>query len=97
MPDTSQLPQAWVQALDAAVKAGKIPDIPQSTNRPNTNPVYPAGFNPNGPEVCSATYKCRDEDDIWDAPNGTYAASFDDGPFGDVRFFSPRDFFGPGF
>ncbi|KAF5387831.1 hypothetical protein D9615_000412 [Tricholomella constricta] len=79
-PDVAQLPSTWVAALDAAVAAGKIPDIPRSSNTPGVNPVYPPGVNPNGPEVCSATYKCKNPDDIWDAPDGYFATSFDDGP-----------------
>ncbi|KAG6887692.1 hypothetical protein C0995_013434 [Termitomyces sp. Mi166 len=79
-PDVNALPRQWVAALDAAVAAGKIPDIPQSTNTPGTNPVYPQGHNPNGPEVCSATYKCRIPGDIWDAPDNYFGVSFDDGP-----------------
>ncbi|RDB22526.1 Chitin deacetylase [Hypsizygus marmoreus] len=79
-PDVSQLPQPWVDALNAAVSAGKIPNIPQSTNTPGVNPVYPNGLNPNSPEICSATYKCRNTGDIWDAPDGYFGISFDDGP-----------------
>ncbi|KAF8076387.1 hypothetical protein FPV67DRAFT_1471515, partial [Lyophyllum atratum] len=79
-PDVSQLPPQWVAALNSAVAAGKIPNIPQSSGTPGVNPVYPAGTNPNGPEVCSATYKCRIPGDIWDAPDGFFAISFDDGP-----------------
>ncbi|RXW25255.1 hypothetical protein EST38_g625 [Candolleomyces aberdarensis] len=81
VPDSSQLPQAWVAALNAAVAAGDIPDIPQTTNTPQTNPVYPAGVNPVSIEVCSATYKCRNPEDLWDAPDGVFASSFDDGPY----------------
>ncbi|PPQ91816.1 hypothetical protein CVT25_000265 [Psilocybe cyanescens] len=79
-PDPNALPAAWVSALNAAVAAGSIPNIPQSTNTPGVNPVYPSGVNPNGPQVCSATYKCRIPGDIWDSPNGVFASSFDDGP-----------------
>ncbi|KAG5643946.1 hypothetical protein DXG03_009297 [Asterophora parasitica] len=79
-PDVNQLPKQWVDALNDAVAAGKIPNIPQSHNTPGTNPIYPPGVNPNGPEVCSATYKCRIEGDVWDAPDGTFATAFDDGP-----------------
>ncbi|KAK0190940.1 carbohydrate esterase family 4 protein [Armillaria mellea] len=79
-PDTNQLPQAWVDALQEAVSSGKIPNIPQSTNTPNTNPVYPNGMNPGGPEICSSTYQCRIPGDIWDAPPGTLGVGFDDGP-----------------
>jgi chitin deacetylase len=74
------LPPAWVDALNAAVAAGKIPNIPQSTNTPGVNPVYPAGTNPNDPNVCSSTYKCRDPTDLWDAPTGYFGTGFDDGP-----------------
>ncbi|KAG5652434.1 hypothetical protein H0H81_005030 [Sphagnurus paluster] len=79
-PDVTQLPKEWVAALDAAVAAGKIPNIPQSKNVPGVNPVYPNNLNPNGPEICSATYKCVNSGDIWNAPDGTFATSFDDGP-----------------
>ncbi|KAF9485353.1 chitin deacetylase [Pholiota conissans] len=79
-PDPNTLPAAWVVALNAAVAAGKIPNVPQSSNVPNENPVYPNGLNPNGPTVCSATYKCRIPGDIWDSPDGIFASSFDDGP-----------------
>lgn len=79
-PDPSNLPQAWVDALDAAVSAGKIPDIPQSTMDAAGNPTYPKSFNPTSDEVCSGTYKCRIDGDIWDAPDGVVGACFDDGP-----------------
>ncbi|KAF5389132.1 hypothetical protein D9757_004889 [Collybiopsis confluens] len=80
-PDVSQLPAAWLNALKAAEQAGKIPDVPQSTSlQPNTNPVYPNGVNPNSPDVCSATFKCRLPGDIWDAPDSFIGTGFDDGP-----------------
>ncbi|KAL1946775.1 hypothetical protein VTO73DRAFT_14879 [Trametes versicolor] len=78
--DSQPLPQAWTDALAAAVKAGKIPDFPPSQNVPGQNPVYPNGLDPNGDVVCSATEKCRNSGDIWDAPDGVFASSFDDGP-----------------
>ncbi|KAK0206558.1 hypothetical protein DFS33DRAFT_1272999 [Desarmillaria ectypa] len=79
-PDINQLPQAWVDALNDAVSSGMIPNIPRSTNTAGTNPVYPNGMNPAGPEICSATYQCRIPGDIWDAPTGTLGVGFDDGP-----------------
>lgn len=82
IPDSSQLPKEWVDALNAADAAGKIPHIPQSSAPGGqSNPVYPAGVNPSSPEICSATYKCRIAEDIWDAPDGVFASSFDDGPY----------------
>ncbi|KAH9899845.1 hypothetical protein C8Q73DRAFT_638659 [Cubamyces lactineus] len=77
-PDTNSLPQEWVDAYNAAVKAGKIPNIPVTTL--NGNPVYPQGYDPLSDTVCSATYKCRNKEDLWDAPDGVVGGSFDDGP-----------------
>lgn len=76
----NDLPKPWVDALNAAVQAGKIPNIPQSTGTSGQNPRYPTGVDPNGKEVCSATYKCRNPEDHWDSPDGYFASSFDDGP-----------------
>lgn len=74
------LPQAWIDALSAATLAGKIPDIPQSTSTNGLDPVYPLGYEPISPNVCSSTAKCVTPGDIWDAPPGVVALSFDDGP-----------------
>lgn len=77
--NTSQLPQEWVNALNAAVAAGNIPNLTVSKNNPQELPTY-GGLNPNGPQVCSSTYGCRISGDIWDAPAGSLACGFDDGP-----------------
>ncbi|KAI0268179.1 hypothetical protein BC834DRAFT_821301 [Gloeopeniophorella convolvens] len=79
-PDANAMPQEWKDALNAAVQAGKIPNIPPTSDPNNGNPVYPQGFDPLSPQVCSATYKCRLTGDIWDAPDGVIGVSFDDGP-----------------
>ncbi|KAJ7290217.1 carbohydrate esterase family 4 protein [Mycena rebaudengoi] len=78
--DLSILPAAWTQALQSAIERGVIPDIPVATNVPDQNPVYPTGSDPLGPAICSATYRCKNPGDIWDAPEGTIGVSFDDGP-----------------
>ncbi|KAF8309356.1 glycoside hydrolase/deacetylase [Clavulina sp. PMI_390] len=44
------------------------------------SPVYPSGDDPTSATICSATYECQAKGDIWDAPAGTVALSFDDGP-----------------
>jgi chitin deacetylase len=75
-PDTSKLPQEWINALNAAVAAGKIPNIPPSHNAPNQNPTYPDGLDPTSSKVCSGTYKCRITGDIWDAPEGNIGCGF---------------------
>ena len=66
--------------MSAAKSAGKIPTIDPSTQAvPFTNPTYP-GKDPMSAEICSATYKCRNQEDLWDAPDGVFGSSFDDGP-----------------
>jgi len=79
-PDSSVMPQSWIDALNNAVQAGTIPNIPVShQSAPNTNPTY-GSLNPNGAEVCSGTYGCRIAGQIWDAPQGVMGIAFDDGP-----------------
>ena len=78
LPDTAKLPVAWTNALNAAVSAGKIPNIPPST-LVNGNPTYPKGYSATSARVCSGTYQCRIPGDIWDAPEGTIGCGFDDG------------------
>ena len=79
-PDSSQMPQAWIEALNEAVQAGKIPNTPISTqSNPSANPTY-GSLDPTSPEICSGSYGCRIAGQIWDAPNGTLAIGFDDGP-----------------
>lgn len=78
--DTSKLPQAWVDALETAVSAGKIPNIPQSRLGAGGITVYPNGLKPDSPQVCSGTYQCQIPGDIWSAPAGYLGCGFDDGP-----------------
>ncbi|TBU32745.1 hypothetical protein BD311DRAFT_713628 [Dichomitus squalens] len=78
--DPNALPQAWVDAYNSAKSAGKIPtNVPVATQSNGGNPTY-GNLDPNGDVVCSATYKCRSPGDIWDAPDGVFGSSFDDGP-----------------
>ncbi|TDL29874.1 glycoside hydrolase/deacetylase [Rickenella mellea] len=80
-PDNTKLPQAWVDKLNAAVAAGQIPNIPQTTEANGSAPVYPQGVQQDSTDVCSTTNRvCRNPDDIWDAPPGTVGIGFDDGP-----------------
>lgn len=73
------MPQAWLDALHAAIAAGKIPDIPVTT-MDGPGPTYPDGYDPMSPDVCSSTAQCRIPGDIWDGPPGALSLSFDDGP-----------------
>ena len=79
-PDPSLMPQAWKDALNNAVQANKIPNIPIShQSAPGTNPTY-GSLNPNGAQVCSGTYGCQIPGQIWNAPAGVLGIAFDDGP-----------------
>jgi len=78
--DVSAIPQAWLAALNSSVSAGKIPNIPPSTVNSQGFTIYPGGLDPNGQEVCSATYQCYVADDLWNGPEGVVGLSFDDGP-----------------
>ncbi|KAI5120667.1 hypothetical protein M0805_006956 [Coniferiporia weirii] len=82
-PAASSIPQSWIDALNTAVSAGKIPDIPVPTLGNNPSPVYPGDVNANrnNATVCAATDReCRIPGDIWDAPEGVIGIGFDDGP-----------------
>ena len=79
-PDASQMPQAWKDALNKAVQAGKIPNIaPSVQSTPGSNPVY-NGLDATSPQVCSNTYGCHIPGNIYDAPAGAVGIGFDDGP-----------------
>ncbi|KAJ7063723.1 carbohydrate esterase family 4 protein [Mycena amicta] len=80
------VPTEWTNALNAAVASKVIPDIPVSTVNTSGGdgsgvPVY-SGSDPTGtsPEICSGSAQCKIPGDIWDAPDGYLALSFDDGP-----------------
>ncbi|KAK7044325.1 carbohydrate esterase family 4 protein [Favolaschia claudopus] len=79
LPDVKSIPASWISALNDAVSRKAIPDIPPSKLDSGGNPTY-AGKDPNSPEICSSTYQCRIDGDIWDAPAGSIGLSFDDGP-----------------
>ncbi|EGO01889.1 carbohydrate esterase family 4 protein [Serpula lacrymans var. lacrymans S7.3] len=78
--NVTAIPKAWIDALNSAVSAGKIPNLPPSTVNSQGFTTYSGGLDPNGQEVCSATYQCYVADDLWNAPQGDVGLSFDDGP-----------------
>ncbi|PVG03568.1 glycoside hydrolase/deacetylase [Serendipita vermifera] len=80
----SNIPQAWLDALHAAVQQGLIPtNVPLATSPDGGNTAtYPASANAAREPICSSQYQCRHEDDVWDAPDGMIGLSVDDGPSG---------------
>lgn len=87
--DPTKTPQAWMDALNGAIAAGKIPNI--SVGTPNANgPTTYGGQDGTKEPVCSAAYGCRIDGQIWDAPNNSIGISFDDGPISVcfLRYFS---------
>jgi chitin deacetylase len=88
-PVASSMPQAWIDALNVAVQANKIPNIPQSVLNSAGAPAY-NGVNPSDPSVCSGTYGCRIPGTIYDAPAGVMGLGFDDGPLPVSHYFPFR-------
>jgi chitin deacetylase len=80
IPDANAMPQAWKDALNNAVQAGKIPNIPPSMFNPQAALPSYGNLNPISPGVCSGAYGCRIPGQIWDAPPGVIGLGFDDGP-----------------
>lgn len=78
IPDASQMPQEWKDALKAAVDAGKIPKFGPST-LVNGAFTYREGSG-NSPEICSSSAQCHGSDDVYVAQDGVFGVGFDDGP-----------------
>ncbi|WVW84752.1 hypothetical protein I302_106787 [Kwoniella bestiolae CBS 10118] len=74
-PPTDSLPQAWLDKL----KSITLPDIKPS-NPNNGYPTYADGETPQDQHICSFTYECTTDEDLYNPPSGTFALSFDDGP-----------------
>jgi peptidoglycan/xylan/chitin deacetylase (PgdA/CDA1 family) len=81
-PPKSSLPQAWIDSLEALQKAGKIPDIPVSTQSDAAGDVkYPGKLGYDDNTVCSWTITgCFGKNDLHESPDKTWVISFDDGP-----------------
>jgi len=81
-PDPSTMPQAWKDALAAAISSGKIPNFAPSVSDPTTGlPSYPPGSDLKSVTgFCVSNQGCRVPGDIWDAPDGVWGLGFDDGP-----------------
>ncbi|GAA5919745.1 hypothetical protein JCM6882_008933, partial [Rhodosporidiobolus microsporus] len=72
--------QEWVATYNAAKAAGKIPSFAPSFLS-GGQPAYGSGVKTGEDGVCSwSVSHCFGEGDVYQAPNGMYAASFDDGP-----------------
>jgi chitin deacetylase len=74
----ANIPPEWLQALNKAVAAGKIPKIAAATVPNGNDPDY-GSENASAPEICSSYFNCRAPGDIWDLPDGQLGLTFDDG------------------
>ncbi|KAF5361427.1 hypothetical protein D9758_006124 [Tetrapyrgos nigripes] len=70
LPDPAQMPSVWNDALNAAVAAGKIPNIPVSSE----TLTYPDGHDSAGPK------SAHRPPSFAQAPQDLYGLGFDDGP-----------------
>lgn len=82
-PGSDRIPQAWKDRLAEVKKSSAWPTYGPS----NPNNGYPQYTGANGtslagndPSVCSFTYECVGEGDIYNAPDGVIGLNFDDGP-----------------
>ncbi|KAG9123464.1 hypothetical protein FRC07_014908 [Ceratobasidium sp. 392] len=81
---TAGIPTGWIDALNAAVSAGKIPsNVPISTQSGGGAPTYKnatKNMDPAKQPICSSSSQCTGDGQIYDVPDGIVAISFDDGP-----------------
>ncbi|UZJ52440.1 hypothetical protein CBS101457_001760 [Exobasidium rhododendri] len=83
-PPGSSLPPDWVKALNDAISAGKIPDIPVTSETASGEIIYPNKVGSHNTTTCSWTIdKCNGPSDIVDPPDGEWTIAFDDGPTAD--------------
>lgn len=81
-PPQSSLKQEWIDALNAATAAGKIPNISPSTVNADGSISYPNGIG-SSKDTCNWTIsKCLGARDISSVPDHEWTISFDDGPTG---------------
>ncbi|KAG8734819.1 hypothetical protein FRC10_011396 [Ceratobasidium sp. 414] len=76
----SQTPQAWTDALNAAVSAGLIPTNCPVASAAGTYSNSSGTMNPFREPICSSAAQCKSADQTYDVPDGLVALSFDDGP-----------------
>lgn len=81
---TANTPSGWLDALNAAVSAGKIPtNCPVATQSGGGVPAYKNSsgtMNPGKEPICSSSSQCQGDGQIYNAPAGMVGLSFDDGP-----------------
>ncbi|CED84454.1 Polysaccharide deacetylase [Phaffia rhodozyma] len=75
----TDIPQAWLDALNTAVAAGKIPNIVPATMT-NGWPSYSDGSDPSSAKICHYTVGCVASTDRINAPDGMMGVAQDDGP-----------------
>lgn len=74
----SSVPRAWLDKLASV----SVPNIPISTDPSRSGRPSYAGYQGGDKAICSFTYQCVDDEDIYKPDAGKWAPTFDDGPSG---------------
>ncbi|CAE6451148.1 unnamed protein product [Rhizoctonia solani] len=76
-------PQAWLDAMNTAITDGRIPsyeNVPVAVTSGTYHSNNGTALNGSKTPICSSAAGCKDDTQIYDAPDGIVAISFDDGP-----------------
>jgi peptidoglycan/xylan/chitin deacetylase (PgdA/CDA1 family) len=72
------VPRAWLDKLATV----QVPNIPVSTDPSHSGRPSYAGHQNDDKAICSFTYQCVDDEDLYAPEAGHMAVTFDDGPSG---------------
>lgn len=71
------MPKAWTDKLASV----KLPaGCPVAQKKGSSGVQYPNNQDGNLPEICSFSFGCHNDQDVFAGPDGTFVLTFDDGP-----------------
>ncbi|EJT48936.1 Chitin deacetylase [Trichosporon asahii var. asahii CBS 2479] len=77
VPPVETIPKEWTDKLNSI----KLPEgCPVANKKGGSSITYPDNKDGNSPEICSFTYGCHNEQDVFAGPDGVFVLTFDDGP-----------------
>lgn len=77
VPPVETIPKEWTDKLNSI----KLPEgNPVAQKKGGSSITYPDGKDGNSPEICSFTYGCHNDQDVFAGPDGVFVLTFDDGP-----------------